>query len=233
MNKTTPLAILGMGLATLSQASMPPVQSSPSGKVKVFILAGQSNMEGHAVVDLTGKDYNEGKGTLETLLSDPQKAPTFQHLRQKSGTWTVRNDVFVRYQRQGEPLLKGPLGFGFSVYGDQHHFGPELQFGHIVGDKFKEPVLLIKTAWGGKSLYKDFRPPSSGGEVGPFYKLMLSDVRQALQNMNSEFPNLTGLKPELAGLVWYQGWNDGVDPKTEKLLKSISSAPDCCFRFIG
>ena len=214
MNLTTPFAILGMGLAALSQASLPPVQSSPSGKVKVFILAGQSNMEGHAVVDLTGKDYNEGKGTLATLLSDPQKAPIFQHLRQKSGTWTVRNDVFVRYQRQGEPLLKGPLGFGFSVYGDQHHFGPELQFGHIVGDKFKEPVLLIKTAWGGKSLYKDFRPPSSGGEVGPFYKLMLSDVRQALQNMNSEFPNLTGLKPELAGLVWYQGWNDGVDPKT-------------------
>ncbi|MFO0045820.1 MAG: hypothetical protein ACK53G_10340, partial [Armatimonadota bacterium] len=97
MNKTTPFAILGMGLAALSQASMPPVQSSPSGKVKVFILAGQSNMEGHAVVDLTGKDYNEGKGTLATLLSDPQKAPIFQHLRQKSGTWTVRNDVFVRY----------------------------------------------------------------------------------------------------------------------------------------
>ena len=64
MNKTTPFAILGMGLAALSQASMPPVQSSPSGKVKVFILAGQSNMEGHAVVDLTGKDYNEGKGRM-------------------------------------------------------------------------------------------------------------------------------------------------------------------------
>ena len=39
--------------------------------VKVFILAGQSNMEGQAVADLDGKDYNGGKGTLKALLNDP------------------------------------------------------------------------------------------------------------------------------------------------------------------
>ena len=27
---------------------------------------------------------------------------------------------------------------------------------------FEEPVLIIKTAWGGKSLHTDFRPPSAG-----------------------------------------------------------------------
>ncbi|MBL9140981.1 MAG: hypothetical protein JNK53_03860, partial [Phycisphaerae bacterium] len=32
--------------------------------LKVFILAGQSNMQGQGVVDLTGKDYNDAKGTL-------------------------------------------------------------------------------------------------------------------------------------------------------------------------
>jgi len=45
------------------------------GPVKVFILAGQSNMEGQAVADLDGKDYNDGKGTLVQLLRDPAKAP--------------------------------------------------------------------------------------------------------------------------------------------------------------
>jgi hypothetical protein len=30
--------------------------------LKVFILAGQSNMEGQAVVDLEGQDYNGGQG---------------------------------------------------------------------------------------------------------------------------------------------------------------------------
>ena len=40
--------------------------------------------------------------------------------------------------------------------------GPELGFGWVLGDALKEPVLLIKCAWGGKSLAVDFRPPSAG-----------------------------------------------------------------------
>lgn len=118
--------------------------------VQVFILAGQSNMEGQAVVDLTGKDYNGGKGTLAYLMQDPAKASMFAHLKNSDGKWAVRDDVFVRYQREDRPLLKGSLAFGFSVYGDAHHFGPELQFGHVMGNDFESPVLLIKTAWGGQ-----------------------------------------------------------------------------------
>lgn len=177
--------------------------------VKVFILAGQSNMEGQAVVDGTGQDYNYGKGTLKMLMQDPAKGQLFNHLKDKNGKWTVRSDVFVRYQRERGPLLNGPLGLGFSVYGDQHHFGPELQFGHVVGDYCSDPVLLIKTAWGGKSLFKDFRPPSSGGETGAYYAVMLAQVREALTRLGQDFPALRGHTPELAGLVWYQGWNDG------------------------
>jgi len=126
--------------------------AEPMKPVKVFILAGQSNMEGQAVADLDGKDYNQGKGTLKALLNDPTKAPLFEHLRTKSGKWTIREDVWVRYKREKQPLLAGPLSVGFAVYGGTHHFGPELQFGHVVGNRFEEQVLLIKTAWGGKSL---------------------------------------------------------------------------------
>lgn len=181
--------------------------------VKIFILAGQSNMEGQAVVDLEGKDYNDGKGTLKTLLADPAKVGRLKHLRNAKREWTVRNDVWVRYQREDAPLLAGPLGVGFSVYGDKHHFGPELQFGHVVGDRLENPVLLIKTAWGGKSLYVDFRPPSSGGEVGPYYKKLIVQVEEAVASLERDFPNFKGRGHELAGLVWYQGWNDGVDEK--------------------
>lgn len=185
-----------------------------SKPVRVFILAGQSNMEGQAVVDLEGKDYNFRKGTLTKLMEDPAKAAMFAHLRDKNGNWVVRDDVFVRYQREERPLLAGPLTFGFSVYGDRHHFGPELQFGHVVGDHFDSPVLLIKTAWGGKSLYRDFRPPSSGGEVGKYYTLMIAQIREALGNLETEFPSTKGQGYELSGFIWYQGWNDGVNPKT-------------------
>ncbi len=189
------------------------VRAAPPKPVEVFILAGQSNMEGQAVVDLEGKDYNGGKGTLVALLRDPAKAAMFRHLRASDGKWAVRDNVWVRYQREQGPLLAGPLAIGFSVYGDAHHFGPELQFGHVVGRHFDQQVLLIKTAWGGKSLYQDFRPPSSGGEVGPYYTKMLGEIRAALANLKHDFPGYQGQGYELAGFVWYQGWNDGVSPE--------------------
>src|SRR5439155_24686967 len=90
--------------------------ADPPKPVKVFILAGQSNMEGQAVVDLDGKDYNDGKGTLNAMLADPDKAKLVKHLRTEKGQWTVRESVWVRYQREQGPLLTGPLTIGFSVY---------------------------------------------------------------------------------------------------------------------
>lgn len=184
-----------------------------AGPLKVFVLAGQSNMEGQAVADLDGKDYNGGKGTLRHLLNDPAKAGLVKHLRADDGGWAVRRDVWVRYQPENGPLKAGPLTPGFTPYPGRHHFGPELQFGHVVGDHCRGRVLLIKAAWGGKSLYKDFRPPSAGGEVGPYYKKMIAEVRAALANLRKEFPAYDGRGYELAGFVWYQGWNDGVDPQ--------------------
>ena len=191
---------------------------APAGgdSVKVFILAGQSNMEGQAVVDLVGenaaKDYNDGRGTLAWVAARPETAARVAHLRNADGSWKTRDDVFVRYQPEGSALKAGPLGVGFTPYDGANHFGPELALGFVLGDAIEEPVLLIKTAWGGKSLYTDFRPPSSGGETGRYYRLMLEDVRNALSRIDEEFPALRGKKPELAGFVWYHGWNDGCDP---------------------
>lgn len=170
-------------------------------------------MEGQAVVDLSGRDYNNGRGTLAWLAKRPETAGLVAHLRADDGTWRTRDDVFVRYRPESKAARTGPLGVGFTPHLDAHHFGPELQFGHVIGDALDEPVLLIKTAWGGKSLFVDFRPPSSGGETGHCYRLMLEDIRTALARVDEEFPSLRGKKPELAGFVWYQGWNDGCDPK--------------------
>ena len=190
------------------------VAAEPARKLKVFILAGQSNMEGQSVVDLTGRDYNEGKGTLVEVMARPGNAERYAHLRDKDGKWVVRQDVWVRYQREKQPLLAGGLSVGYAVYGGKHHFGPEFQFGHVVGEAYRDQVLLIKTAWGGKSLYRDFRPPSAGGVVGPYYTKMVAEVREALANLKKDFPTYDGAEVELAGFVWYQGWNDGVNPQT-------------------
>ena len=199
-------------VAVLTLRSCVACAAEPTPPVKVFILAGQSNMEGQAVADLDGKDYNDGKGTLKFLLKDEKQAPLFKHLVGANGEWTVRDDVWVHYQMERGPLKAGSLGMGFNPYG-KHHFGPELQFGHVLGDHLDNQVLLIKTAWGGKSLFKDFRPPSSGGEVGPYYTKMITQVRDALTHLKRDFPGYDGGGYELAGFVWYHGWNDGVDPK--------------------
>ena len=91
------------GIMTSARQRTPPVASllpllvalvaTPAiaaGKpMKVYVLAGQSNMEGQAVVDLDGKDYNDGKGTLVALLADPAKAASMAHLKAADGTWRV------------------------------------------------------------------------------------------------------------------------------------------------
>ncbi len=204
--------VLALAFACVCASAQDTSAAEPPPPLKVFVLAGQSNMAGPAVVDLEGKDYNDGRGTLVSLFNDPAKVPLVAHLRNADGTWRIRDDVFVRYTPEDEPVAVGPLGFGFTPHRGRHHFGPELQFGHVLGDAIDGPVLLVKTAWGGKSLYRDFRPPSSGGEVGPYYRRMIEDVRTAVARAAEEFPAAKGRRIEIAGFVWYHGWNDGCEP---------------------
>lgn len=183
--------------------------------VKVFILAGQSNMAGKAKVSL-----------LEYQIKQPATAPLFQHL-QKDGKWVERDDVWIKFLDR-----HGKLTVGF---GSPNCIGPELEFGNVVGDHYSEPVLLIKTAWGGRSLYRDFRSPSAGlppapvlekmltamkakkptatmddvkAPFGASYRAMLEEVNSTLANLKTLFPQYDGRGWEIAGFVWFQGWND-------------------------
>jgi hypothetical protein len=171
--------------------------------VKVFILAGQSNMEGAGFVKADPR-RNGGKGSLEYLTQDPSTADKFKHLMGKDGKWVVRDDVWIHYLNR-----KGKLTVGYGAKEDR--IGPELGFGHVIGDAYEEPVLLIKLAWGGKSLAKDFRPPSSGGEVGPYYKEIIQRIKDVLGNGKKEFPEFGDRKYELVGFGWHQGWNDRIN----------------------
>jgi hypothetical protein len=65
--------------------------------VKVFILAGQSNMEGHGVIEgPPGKP-----GTLAVLARDPATAARYRHLLDAEGNWVVRDDVFLAWNDAG------------------------------------------------------------------------------------------------------------------------------------
>lgn len=211
---TAMLAALAVSAAPPSAVPLPaaPASPVPAKILRVYLLAGQSNMEGHGVVDLNdSRDYNGGRGTLAQFVDNPANKATWGDLRAADGSWFVRDDVFVSYLSEQGSQKAGALSVGFAVYDDKHHIGPELGIGRALGNAFVEPVLLIKTAWGGKSLAKDFRPPSSGGAVGPYYKQMIAEYRAAVAAIPTRFPALAGHTPRLDGFIWFQGWNDGCD----------------------
>jgi len=194
--------------------------------VKVFILAGQSNMEGKASNDL-----------FTHQATDAKTKDFFAHLRD-GNTWVTRDDVFIKYlNRQGKLTLG---------YGSPNKTGAEYEFGYLMGEHFDEPVLLIKAAWGGHSLYQKFRPPSAGmppadrlqaeldnaqkrvqsdnekhkrnnplptmddikSQYGVSYRNMMAEVKEVQQHYATMFPELKGKKLEFAGFFWFQGFND-------------------------
>lgn len=182
--------------------------------VQVFILAGQSNMEGQGFIAADPK-RNGGKGSLEFLVKDPATAKRFVPLQDAKGQWKKRDDVWISYLER-----KGPLTVGYGATPEK--IGPELGFGEVIGDTLDEPVLLIKCAWGGKSLAVDFRPPSAGmpayplGDkvapetVGKYYRETLALTKVALARIKELVPGSDG-RYVLAGFGWHQGWNDRVN----------------------
>lgn len=183
--------------------------------LKVFILTGQSNMEGHAQTS-----------TFPAIAKDPKTADLYQQMVDADGKPVVCDDVWIAYSYgdfSGAPVGKrsGQLTAGF---GSQHHvgtgkIGPEFTFGITMHELLGEPVLLIKDAWGGKSLQVDFRPPS-GGEIddekakaaaGVNYKLLIDHVKEVLADPKRVYPDYDPKEGyELAGFVWFQGFNDMV-----------------------
>lgn len=140
-----------------------PLLSIAQKPVKVFILAGQSNMVGHG--EVYANTNTRAIGSLEYEVAE-DKSGLYKNVLDKKGRWKVRRDVWIRFDKGEGELKKGDLSVGYGA--TEKEIGPEFQFGNVMGDYFSEQVLLIKTAWGGKSLGVDFRPPGSGGTTGFF-----------------------------------------------------------------
>jgi len=218
MNRLLSLAAL-CALASLHQAESKPL--------KVFILAGQSNMEGHARVE-----------TFDYIGDDPATAPLLKQMLGADGKPRVSDRVWISYltggDENGEGHGKLTAGYGSREVPteDGGKIGPEFTFGITIENALQEPALLIKTAWGGKSLHTDFRPPSAGpyaptaGELkkweanpalakekadatGVYYRLMIEHVKRVTSDIKRVFPDYDEKQGhEIAGFVWFQGFND-------------------------
>jgi alpha-galactosidase len=209
--------------------------------LKVYIFAGQSNMEGHAKVE-----------TFDYIGDDPATAPLLKQMRGADGKPAVCDHVWISYltgkfdgSANGEGT--GKLTAGFGARGDKPtqdggNIGPEFTFGLTMDAALNQPVLIIKTAWGGRSLSTEFRPPSAGPyefsealiarlqkqgkdiaaekeakarETGRFYRYMVEHVKKVLADPKRVCPAYDPAAGyEIAGFVWLQGFNDLVDGDT-------------------
>src|SRR5205085_5271136 len=139
-----------LALATLALAAQ--LQAKP---LKVFVLAGQSNMQGHAKVS-----------TFDSMADDPKTAPILREMRAPDGKPRVCEKVWISsigclgdaYSDLREQKGKLTAGFGAPTY----KIGPEITFGIYMDKLLGEPLLIIKTSWGGRSLHTDFRSPIAG-----------------------------------------------------------------------
>jgi len=199
--------------------------------LKVFILAGQSNMQGHADIR-----------TFGVMDMDPKTAPILKEMQETDGTPRVCERVWISSIGCAEEEQIGKLTAGFGARGRGAKIGPEFTFGIYMQKLLGEPILIIKTAWGGKSIHTDFRPPSAGPyefneaqlegfkkqgkdieaikaakaqATGRYYRLMIEHVKKVLADIQRVYPDYNSKQGhQLAGFVWFQGWNDMVDGGT-------------------
>ncbi len=176
--------------------------STFSQSVKVFIMAGQSNMQGQGDVEPVNT-----AGTLTHFMANDPAANEFSYVQDGDGDWIVREDVWYRHKQEDGTVITENLTVGQGASFNQ--IGPELAFGHLIAEDEESRILIIKTAWGGKSLAEDFRSPSAGGTAGTYYTQMISDINEAIQNIEEDFPSFIGGTVEISGFCWFQGWNDG------------------------
>ena len=220
MRRMNRCVAVGLGVALLVSGW---AHGAPGrGPLKVFILAGQSNMDGQAhvrTIDFLGEDKEHGH-LLKIFKPDGENLMT-------------RDDVWVA--NSVHDILKP--GFGgrrnYSKLGS--NIGPEYAFGYYLGEAFEEQVLLIKFAPGGQTLYVNFRPPSAGktGDpkldeqvltkevadrwnegrqepvVGLQYRNLVRSVHRTLADLKKHYPGYDEKAGyEIVGFVWFQGFND-------------------------
>ncbi|WP_442511535.1 sialate O-acetylesterase [Novipirellula sp. SH528] len=212
----TAICLLSVSASHAADPAKPPI--------KVFILVGQSNMEGHAKVE-----------TFDYIGDDPATLPLLKKMRDDDGKPRVCEGAWISYltgrgDNNGEGFGKLTAGYGSrsNPSEDGGKIGPEFTFGLKMDEVYDQPILIIKTAWGGKSLYYDFRPPSAGvyprteqdiardrnpeSGSGHYYRLMVDHVKHVLSDIERVCPEYDEKQGyEIAGFVWFQGFNDMVN----------------------
>lgn len=209
------LAVSSLSLPAAAELADPDGKPADMTKpVKVFILLGQSNMVGMGKV--AGADK---PGTLE---HSTQIEKLYPFLVDDEGKWTQRKDVrYVRYMSGKELINDWMTVTGRTV-------GPEFGIGYQLGDALADPVMILKSCIGNRSLGWDLLPPGSKG-----YDFESDDKKTKEKVIHTyagykESPMkwVKGTEPEPIG--WYAGkqWDTDIADAKTALEKLSESYPD-------
>ncbi len=165
-------------------------------KVKIYLMAGQSNMQGH--------------GSSSGLANTSGFDLTAQ-----------RTDVFMKNIISNNRGLSG-LAPGFGERSSK--YGVELKMGNVLGDVLPENVYLFKGSQGGTTLDNTahWRPLAHGGEDGNLYDQLMSGFNDFIQTEMVA----NNIEYEIAGFIWFQGYNDtfGSEGLYEEHLRNLISS---------
>lgn len=187
--------VVGMCLvaaAAAAPARAQPDDGEPASKLKVFLLAGQSNMDGR------------GDGSK---LTEEDKT------RLKRAGETVQ---LAYNRRELVPLgVTTPQPWTARKFKLERTFGPELFFGLDLAEAWPdERILLIKRSKGATSLYGCWNPDwteekaTTMGEADQprLYQDLVEYMREVLSPYAED-------EYEMCGMLWVQGETDGNETK--------------------
>ncbi len=131
--------------------------ASTADEVRIFIFAGQSNMEG-----------------ADTNKSEIDRHPPFRGAAQKQPD--------VRYSYNFGPDKSSDGWIAMQPVG--RLFGPEMTFARLLKQHVDYPIAVIKDAWGGTTLVHDWHP--AGPEKGrKLYARLMRQVRDRLKELDA------------------------------------------------
>jgi len=193
--------------------------------IQVFILMGETNMMGMG--DIGPETV---KGTLAYLTKAEKKYPFLLD----GDKWAERKDVYYCDARVKKGVALSPIA------NNGKWIGPELGFGYVMGHVFDEPVLVLKSSTGNRSLGWDFVPPGSNqfnfegrtyagykdspeswvaGQpkkgvnwyAGKQYDDDVASAKDALKSIAEWYPGYKDQGYEIVGIVWWQGHKDSIN----------------------
>ncbi len=169
--------------------------AQPQKKTKVFLLAGQSNMDGRGDASKLSKEEMK-------LLGNASKKIHFVY----KGTVGEGNAI----QYEGALDFTNPWSFVKQKFRIEKCFGPELFFGiELVKNHPKQDYLFIKRSQGGTSLYGAWNPNWSVERASFFNEQDKPKLyRDFIDLVDSELAKLQPDSYEIIGVLWAQGETD-------------------------